>query len=106
MKLDDYEKELLEHEDELLAKARMPTNKEKTLLMEAVRNTLSKDKRINIRMSSRDLAFLQRRANRSGMPYQTIDIKHIASLYIRRPHSNKNRTDGFIQSSISCASRE
>ena len=34
--------------------------------------TLSKDKRINIRLSSRDLEELQMRAAEEGMPYQTL----------------------------------
>jgi predicted DNA binding CopG/RHH family protein len=34
--------------------------------------TSKKDKRINIRISSRDLAALQRRALAEGMPYQTL----------------------------------
>lgn len=38
---------------------------------DAARNTLLKDKRINIRISSRDLKHLQRRAAREGVPYQT-----------------------------------
>lgn len=39
----------------------------KTAMMAA-----KKDKRINIRISSRDLAVLQRRALTEGMPYQTL----------------------------------
>lgn len=34
--------------------------------------TLKKDKRINIRISSRDLLALQRRAAKEGLPYQTL----------------------------------
>ena len=44
---------------------------EKRKLEEAARNTLQKDKRINIRISSRDLERLQMRAAREGVPYQT-----------------------------------
>ncbi len=44
---------------------------EKRQLEEAARNTLQKDKRINIRISSRDLERLQMRAAREGVPYQT-----------------------------------
>lgn len=44
---------------------------EKKQLEEAARNTLQKDRRINIRISSRDLERLQRQAAREGMPYQT-----------------------------------
>lgn len=45
--------------------------KEKKELEEAARSTLQKDKRINIRVSSRDLERLQMRAAREGIPYQT-----------------------------------
>lgn len=34
--------------------------------------TFRKDKRVNIRISSRDLSLLQRRAIREGIPYQTL----------------------------------
>ena len=44
---------------------------EKNQLEEAARNTLQKDRRINIRISSRDLQRLQMRAAREGVPYQT-----------------------------------
>ena len=44
---------------------------EKRKLEEAARSTLQKDKRINIRISSRDLQKIQARAAREGMPYQT-----------------------------------
>jgi len=36
------------------------------------RNTLKKDKRVNIRISSRDLEALQSRAVEDGIPYQTL----------------------------------
>ena len=45
---------------------------EKRKLEEAARNTLQKDKRINIRISSRDLANLQKKAAKEGVPYQTL----------------------------------
>jgi predicted DNA binding CopG/RHH family protein len=35
------------------------------------RNTLKKDKRLNIRISERGLVELQRKALREGLPYQT-----------------------------------
>ena len=44
---------------------------EKQELEMAARNSLKKDKRINIRISSRDLERLQMRAAREGVPYQT-----------------------------------
>lgn len=45
--------------------------KEKKELEDAARQTLLKDKRINIRISSRDLERLQKRAAKEGIPYQT-----------------------------------
>ena len=45
---------------------------EKRSLEAAARRTLQKDKRINIRISSRDLAKLQKRAVMEGVPYQTL----------------------------------
>lgn len=44
---------------------------EKKELEEAARNTFQKDKRINIRISSRDLDRIQIRAAKEGVPYQT-----------------------------------
>lgn len=44
---------------------------EKQVLEDAAKNTLQKDRRINIRISSRDLEKIQARAAKEGMPYQT-----------------------------------
>ena len=40
-------------------------------LAKYARNTLRKDKRLNIRISERDLIELQRKAVKEGLPYQT-----------------------------------
>ncbi len=45
---------------------------EKRQLEEAAHNFLQKDRRINIRISSRDLETLQKKAATEGMPYQTL----------------------------------
>ena len=45
---------------------------EKRRLEVAARRALQKDKRINIRLSSRDLEKLQKRAVAEGIPYQTL----------------------------------
>ena len=44
---------------------------EKEILEETARHTFQKDKRINIRISSRDLEKIQKRAAKEGIPYQT-----------------------------------
>lgn len=41
-------------------------------LEEAAHNFLQKDKRINIRISSRDLETIQKKAAKEGIPYQTL----------------------------------
>ncbi|MBL68344.1 MAG: hypothetical protein CMO74_07845 [Verrucomicrobiales bacterium] len=81
MKLDDYEKELLQLEKDGVLDGRAPNAREQRKLQEAARNTLNKDKRINIRISARDLDALQRRANRFGMPYQTL-ISSVLHRYV------------------------
>lgn len=45
---------------------------EKKQLEKAARNTLMKDKRVNIRISSRDLTRIQKNATKEGIPYQTL----------------------------------
>ena len=59
MKLDAYEKELLQLDDDGQISVQSPDPKEKEALIAAARETLQKDKRINIRMSGRDLLSLK-----------------------------------------------
>jgi predicted DNA binding CopG/RHH family protein len=70
-RLDEEEKEVLEA-FENGKYGSVLTDERKKLLTEAAENTFKKDKRINIRLSSRDLEALQRRARREGVPYQTL----------------------------------
>ena len=81
MKLDAYEKELLELDESGKISLAQSDEVEKSALMSAARETLQKDKRINIRMSGRDLLSLKRKANRFGMPYQTL-ITSILHQYV------------------------
>jgi len=53
----------------------------KALLADTAEANLKKDKRINIRLSSRDLSAIQRKAMREGMPYQTL-VSSILHKYI------------------------
>ena len=48
------------------------TPSRKKIIQEAATNTFKKDKRINIRISSRDLDAIQKRALVEGIPYQTL----------------------------------
>jgi predicted DNA binding CopG/RHH family protein len=81
MKLDAYERELLELDESGKISLNPIDAIEKSTLMEAARETLQKDKRINIRMSGRDLLSLKRKANRFGIPYQTL-ISSILHQYV------------------------
>ncbi len=47
-------------------------SEEKTRYQSYARAAFRKDKRINIRISERDLLALQKRAIREGIPYQTL----------------------------------
>ena len=71
MKLDKEEKQILKDFVNGEFKRIPNLKKEKLELEHAARQTLLKDKRINIRISSRDLERLQKRAARDGIPYQT-----------------------------------
>jgi len=70
-KLTKEEKELLDsfEKDEWVPVTNL--TKRKKELMAYARNTLRKDKRLNIRISERDLLELQKRAVHEGLPYQT-----------------------------------
>jgi predicted DNA binding CopG/RHH family protein len=57
---------------------------EKRELEKAARATLQKDKRINIRISSRDLERIQMRAAREGVPYQTYIASSLHKLVTGR----------------------
>ena len=57
------------------------TPKRRKFLQTVAEETLKKDKRINIRISSRDLESLQRRALEEGIPYQTL-ISSILHKYV------------------------
>lgn len=46
-------------------------SKRKAELMQYARNTLKKDKRLNIRIAERTLNELQKKAMSEGLPYQT-----------------------------------
>lgn len=50
-------------------------------LVEYASNTFKKDKRLNIRISGRDLAAIQVRALEEGLPYQTL-VSSILHKYI------------------------
>ncbi len=80
MKLDKDEKQLLKafeagEFESVLTPAR------KKQIQEAATRTFKKDKRINIRISRRDLDAIQKRALVEGIPYQTL-VSSILHKYV------------------------
>lgn len=71
-KLDKYEKDILEsyQNDEWVEVSDMKNEIKKHASY--AKSTTRKDKRVNIRMSQRDLESLQRKALEEGIPYQTL----------------------------------
>jgi predicted DNA binding CopG/RHH family protein len=57
----------------------------------AARATVRKDRRVNIRMTSRDLAHFQKAAIEEGLPYQTLIAsilhKYITGRLVERPRT-------------------
>jgi predicted DNA binding CopG/RHH family protein len=72
IKLDAEEKELLAsyEADEWQSVANLEA--EKQVYSDYATATFKKDKRVNIRISSKDLEALQKRALEEGLPYQTL----------------------------------
>lgn len=56
-------------------------NEQKEQYRAYARATLRKDKRVNIRISEKDLLALQKRAVRQGIPYQTL-ISSVLHKYV------------------------
>lgn len=69
--VDDFEKEILDAYESGELKS-VNTAEERARLREAARATGTKDRRVNIRLSSADLSDLQARALQEGVPYQTL----------------------------------
>jgi predicted DNA binding CopG/RHH family protein len=80
IKLDDSEQELLDAYDRGEFKSVL-TPARKRLIKSAAEQTIKKDKRINIRISGRDLDAIQRRALEEGIPYQTL-VSSVLHKYV------------------------
>lgn len=50
----------------------VPSDTRKDIFVEAARETLNRNRQINIRISERDLLKLKARAAEKGLPYQTL----------------------------------
>ena len=81
MKLTEEEKEMLDSVERGEWKSVPDVEREAVRYRDAARATLRKDKRVNIRMTERDLVHFQKAAVREGLPYQTF-ISSILHKYI------------------------
>lgn len=88
LKLDKEEKEILnsyENEEWVSVTNHSEVSKYKA----AAKSTFKKDKRVNIRMSEKDLELLQERALIEGLPYQTL-MSSVLHKYVTNRLSEKN----------------
>ncbi|MDP2365739.1 MAG: antitoxin [Ignavibacteria bacterium] len=81
MKLDKEEKELLKSYEKGEWKSIKDFEKKKLEYQSYAKNTAAKNKRINIRLTERDLANLKAKSLEEGMPYQTL-VASIIHKYI------------------------
>jgi predicted DNA binding CopG/RHH family protein len=79
MKLDPDEKELLESVERGEWKSASGGRRERARYSRHAKATFRKDRRLNIRLSSKDLVAIQKRALAEGLPYQTL----ISSLLLK-----------------------
>jgi predicted DNA binding CopG/RHH family protein len=91
MKLTKEEKELLNSVEQGEWKQIPDFKSEVSRYRQAARATIRKDKRVNIRMTERDLVHFQKRALQEGLPYQTF-ISSILHKYINGLLAEKQMT--------------
>lgn len=80
IKLNAEEQELLEAYESEEFESDL-TQERREYLAKSAQETFRKDKRINIRISSRDLEALQRRALEEGLPYQSL-VSSVLHKYV------------------------
>ena len=79
-RLDSEEQELLEAYESGEFESDLDSDR-REYVAKAAEDTFKKDKRINIRISSRDLEALQRRALEEGLPYQSL-VSSVLHKYV------------------------
>ncbi len=72
MKLDHEEQDILDSVERGEWRSVKGAKREKTRYARYARATFRKDRRLNIRISSKDLEAIQKRALEEGLPYQTL----------------------------------
>ena len=94
-KLDAEEKEILQAFEKGELKPARNRARELTRHQDVAFATFTKDSRINIRLSSKDLRALQKRAMAEGMPYQTLVAsvlhKFVEGQMVEQPEDKRAR---------------
>ncbi len=88
MKPNKEEKEILQSVEKGRWRSVRGVKKEIRRYREYARATIRKDKRVNIRMSEKDLVRLQKEAMEEGLPYQTL-ISSVLHRYVNGRLINK-----------------
>ena len=91
MKIDADEKELLESVERGEWKSAGGGKRERTRYSRYAKATFRKDRRLNIRLSSKDLEAIQKRALAEGLPYQTLIASLLAQVRGWAPQGDLKR---------------
>jgi predicted DNA binding CopG/RHH family protein len=87
--IDQEEKDLMESLERDEWQPVKNDERERKKAIEAARNTLKKDKRINLRLSQKDYHQIQIKAIEEGIPYQTL-ISSIVHKYLNGSLTSKS----------------
>jgi predicted DNA binding CopG/RHH family protein len=96
MKLDADEKELLESVERGEWKSAGGGKRDRTRYARYAKATFRKDRRLNIRLSSKDLEAIQKRALPEGLPYQTLISSLLHKYASTRPAASKRSSAGNV----------
>lgn len=95
-KHNQFETEILEAYEKGELKSIGPSKVDLRKLRDAARVTFTKDRRINIRLSSTDLMAIQARAAEEGIPYQTLITsilhKFVSGRLVEKPSRLTSRS--------------
>ena len=94
MKIDADEKELLESVERGEWKSAGGGKRERTRYSRYAKATFRKDRRLNIRLSSKDLEAIQKRALAEGLPYQTLIASLLHKYRVPVASKRSNQTAG------------
>jgi len=96
--LDRYEKQILSAFETGKLKSTVTSEASLRRYREYARATLSKNKRVNVRLSTQDLSEIQTRAVEEGVPYQTLIAsvlhKFVVGRFVEKPSRLTVRSSG------------